>query len=134
MAAAPQALTVRAIDAGTAARALAGMESLDPRGLSEPGDLVQMVKEGQCYELAGDLVRAVYVLHIRNQCAWVEAAKGSGPLDLAGVLDEVITEQASGLSSLGCQTARPGLVRKLKRRGWRVSGWVMRKDLQPCTA
>jgi len=126
----PQALSVREIAPQLAAQRLAGMEHLDPRGLTAPGEVAAMAGEGRCFEITGDAARAVYVLVVRNGCAWVQAARGEGRIDLTQLLDAVLTEQAQGLQALACQTARPGLVRKLQRRGWRVSGWVLRKELQ----
>lgn len=126
MAAAPS-LTLREIDRAQAARAFAGLHALDPSGRTAPGD--DVTAGGRCFELAGEGVRAVYVLSVANGCAWVEAARGEGAPDLSALLDHVITAQAEGLHALACQTARPGLVRKLRSRGWRVAGWIMRKDL-----
>ncbi|HWH83464.1 MAG TPA: hypothetical protein VNU71_14630 [Burkholderiaceae bacterium] len=124
-----QALSVRRIAGADAARALAGMEALDPRGLCGPGDIEAMCERGQCFELAG-AADAVYVLTVRNGIAWVDAAKGSGPLDLVAALHAIVTEQAEGLRAIALQTARRGMVEKLKRRGFRVTGWILRKELQ----
>lgn len=124
------ALTVRPVAAEVAAQALAGMAPMDPRGMVGEGDIAAMCEAGECFAIDGE-ASAVYVLTVRNGCAWVQAAKGSGPVDLSAVLDAAISAQAQahGLDALGCQTARPGLVRKLQRLGWRVSGWVLRKEL-----
>ena len=124
---APSSLTVSEIDAATAARALAGCEGLDPCGMVE--SVEELASRGRCFAIDGE-ARAVYVISTNNGCAWVEAVKGEGPADLTRILDAVIEAQAEGLRSVGCQTARPGLVRKLKRHGWTVAGWIMRKDLQ----
>lgn len=124
---APGSLTVREIDAATAARALAGCEGLDPSGMTE--GVEEVARRGRCFAIDGE-ARAVYVISTANGCAWVEAAKGEGPADLTRILDAVIAAQADGLRAIGCQTARPGLVRKLQRHGWTVAGWIMRKELQ----
>ncbi|HWP19772.1 MAG TPA: hypothetical protein VNO84_11635 [Burkholderiaceae bacterium] len=124
-----EALTVREIAPAAAAPLLAGMERLDPRGLMAPQDVERMAHDGRCFAVTGPRASAIYVLHVRNGCAWVAAARGEGDMDVTAVLDELMTQQAAGLDALACQTARPGLVRKLQRRGWRVTGWVLRKEL-----
>lgn len=126
----PQGLTLREIAPAAAAAALAGLEQLDPRGLMAPGDVQDLARAGRCFELAGDQAGAVYVLQVRNGVAWVDALKGAGGVDWVELIDGVVTAQAEGLSAIGLQTARPGLVRKLQARGYRVTGWVMRKELQ----
>jgi hypothetical protein len=52
-------------------------------------------------------------------------------VDMTAILDHVVTQGATdtGCKAIAFQTARPGLVRKLTKRGFRVTGWVMRKDL-----
>lgn len=124
-----EGLTVTRIHPDIAALALASMEHLDPRGMTTADDIKSMCEGGQCFALTG-AADAVYVLNVRNGVAWVEAAKGGGQIDLTHALDSVLTEQAKGLKALGMQTARPGLVRKLKKHGWCVTGWIMRKGLQ----
>lgn len=124
-----QALTVRRVPPELAASALAGLSGLDPRGLLREADILAMCQGGQCFAVEGES-SAVYVLSVGNGTAWVQAAAGSGAVDLTALLDGVITAQAQGLGAVACQTARPGLVRKLKRHGYHVAGWIMRKELQ----
>ena len=119
---------VRAIAPDEAAQALAGCEGLDPRGLTSAADLIAMTKRGQCYALSG-AVNAVYVITVRNGVAWVDALKGDGA-DATAAVDAVLTAQAAGLDAIALQTKRRGLVRKLQRHGYSVTGWVMRKELQ----
>jgi hypothetical protein len=116
------------ISPADAARALAGLEELDPRGMTTPQDLEAMTQRGRCFAILGE-AGAVYVMHVRNGVCWVDAAKASGEIDMTQLLDTVITAQAAGLRAVACQTKRPGLVKKLERHGWKVSGWVMRKEL-----
>lgn len=119
------------IPASAAAARLAGLHELDPRGLMAADDVLPMCESGKCMALAGDGVEAVYVLRVINGAVWIDAAAGQGgPHDLCELLDAVLTVQAQGMRHLAMQTARPGLVRKLKRQGWTVAGWIMRKDLQ----
>jgi hypothetical protein len=124
-----EALTVRRLAPAEAAQALAGCEALDPRGLCAAGDIEAMCERGQCFGLAGP-ASAVYVLTVRNGVVWVDALKGAGDVDITAAVDEVLTAQAEGAEAIGLQTRRRGLVRKLQQRGYRVTGWVMRKELQ----
>lgn len=125
-----QALSVARIGAARAALALRGMEGMDPRGLCDGGALQAMCDAGECFEAQAGAAKAVYVLTVANGVCWVDALVGSGGGDLVEAVDSVITGQAKGLRAIGLQTMRPGLVRRLERLGYRVTGWVMRKDLQ----
>ncbi|HEV6968844.1 MAG TPA: hypothetical protein VK305_25890 [Roseateles sp.] len=118
---------MREISAEQAERRLAGLDALDPTGMT--ADVRDLARSGRAFAIEGDAGNAVYVVTVRNGCAWVTAAKGGGSVDLTEVLDRVLVAQSQGLRALGCQTARPGLVRKLKARGWQVTGWILRKDL-----
>ncbi len=124
-----QALSVRPIAAGEAARRLAGVAELDPSGVTSSAD--DLVRHGQAFAIDAEAGSAVFVVVVRNGCAFVVAAKGEGQIDMTRVLDEVVTRGATneGCKSIGLQTARPGLVRKLQKRGFRVTGWVMKKEL-----
>lgn len=124
-----QALSVRPIAAAEAARRLAGVAELDPSGITSSAD--DLVRHGQAFAIDGDAGSAVFVVVVRNGCAFVTAAKGAGRIDMTQVLDQVVTRGATndGCTSIGLQTARPGLVRKLRARGFRVTGWVMKKDI-----
>lgn len=96
--------------------------------MTSPADVLAMCERGRCFELSG-AASAVYVLSMRNGVVWVDALRGSGDADVTAVADAVMTAQAEGFDAIALQTRRPGLVRKLKRRGYSVTGWVMRKEL-----
>lgn len=117
--------------AADAAQRLVGCESLDPRGLCRPADILAMCQAGQCFEIDGP-ARAVYVLTVRNGVVWIDAVKGSGDIDISGALDAAVMAQgrAKGLRSVAFQTKRRGLVQKAVQRGYRVAGWILSKDLQ----
>jgi hypothetical protein len=125
-----QALTVRPIAADEAQRRLQGVAELDPSGIAS--DAADLTRCGQAFAVEGEGGNAVFVVVVRNGCAFVVAAKGAGRIDMTQVLDQVVTRGATndGCTSIGLQTARPGLVRKLQKRGFRITGWVMKKDLQ----
>lgn len=124
-----QALTVRPLERAEAARRLAGVAALDPSGVTANDD--DLVRHGQAFAIDAEAGSAVFVVAVRNGCAFVVAAKGAGQIDMTRVLDEVVTRGATndGCTSIGLQTARPGLVKKLQRRGFRITGWVMKKDI-----
>lgn len=111
-------------------RRLAGVAGLDPSGMTACD--ADLVKHGQAFAIEGEGGSAVFVVVVRNGCAFVVAAKGAGSIDMTEVLDQIVTRGATndGCTSVALQTARPGLVRKLRRRGFRVAGWVLRKDLR----
>lgn len=61
----------------------------------------------------------------------VTAAGGLPGYDLTDAMHAWAIDQAAqhGFISLTCTTVRAGLVRKLRRAGYQVAGYVMRKDL-----
>ena len=122
---------VRPITAAAAAADLAGLHTLDPRGVMGPGDVLPMCSNGRCFELAGDGGRAVYVVRVLGDVAWIDATHGQAGkgVDLVEAIDAAVTAQAGGLRRVALQTARPGLVRKLRRLGYSVDGWIMGKPL-----
>ena len=114
-----------------AAGLLAGCARLDPRGTTTERDIPAMTAGGQCYAATADGGQCVYVVKVSNGVAWVDAIKGTGPQDWTFLAADLIEAQAQGLRAVAFQTARPGLVRRMERKGYRVTGWIMRKDLQP---
>ncbi len=121
-------LTVRAIAPDHAAEVLAGLEALDPRGIMTAADVAGMCERGQCFEVSG-AANAVYVITVENGVAWIDAAKKTGEGDASHAIDTVVMAQAKGLKAMATQTAHAGLVQKLKKQGWRISGWILKKDI-----
>lgn len=124
-------LNLSELEPHLAASLLVGCERLDPRGLLTAADLGDLARSGRCYLATADEGQCVYVVKVENGVAWVDAIKGSGPVRWSLVMPPVIEAQAKGLRAVAFQTARPGLVRQLAGQGYRVTGWVMRKELQP---
>lgn len=119
-------LTFQRITEDEALKALGDMTHLAPAG--EPVCMADVVRGAHCFRVDG-VASAVYVLRPMGDVAWVEAAKGAGQVDVTEVLDQAMTHQARGFRRLAMQTKRAGLVRKLARRGWKVRGWIMTKEL-----
>lgn len=124
-----QALNVRRLTADEAALRLAGVAARDPSGVTASD--AELARTGTAYAIDCAAGSAVFVIAQRNGTAFVTAAQGSGEVDLTALLDHVITLGATGggCNAIALQTARPGLVRKLVKRGFRVTGWVLKKDL-----
>lgn len=126
-----EAVTLSRVEPDVAASLLRGAERFDPRGIATQADVEVMCQEGACFAAThASGAQAVYVLRVRNGQAWVDAAAGSGQVDLTALLLPVIELQAARLSSVAFQTARPGLVRKAQRAGYRVAGWILKKDVR----
>lgn len=119
-------LTFQRITEAEALQALGDMTHLAPAG--EPVCMADVVRGAHCFRVDG-AASAVYVMRTMGDVAWVEAAKGAGLVDVTEVLDQAMTLQARGFRRLAMQTKRAGLVRKLSRRGWKVAGWIMTKEL-----
>lgn len=113
-----------------AAQLLAGCERLDASGRTGPGAIERMAARGQCFAATAPHAKAVYVVTVENGIAWISACKGAGPVDWSALLLPVIEAQAKGCAAVGFQTARAGLVRKAKKQGYAVTGWILKKELQ----
>lgn len=111
-----------------AARALAGMESLDPAGAMDQAELQAMCERGVCLRLEQGDQAAVMVIKDQGPVLWISALRGQG-LTTAIAAGEHIA-RANGKTAIAFQTKRPGLVRQMQRRGYRVSGWIMTKEME----
>lgn len=83
----------------------------------------------------GDLI-AAYAVRVNRQAggpvAWVTAAGGAlqGADLIAGILPAVEQQaREAGCVQIAIETRRPGLVRKMKRAGFKACSVVMRKGL-----
>lgn len=118
-------------DPAAALALLAGIERLDPSGRLTAETLPAAVARGVCIEAAAEGgARMAYVLRIENGVAWVDFAQGGGAIDWTAVLAGVLQAQCPGVRRIAFQTMRPGLVRKAKRHGYTVRGWILGKDIQ----
>ena len=110
------------------------MAGRDTRGIVTAESLHQSAQRGHCFAVNhASGAQAVYIIAVENGQAWVTACRGEGgAVDFTKTLLPVIEHQAHGLAAVAFQTARPGLVRKAKAMGYQVTGWILKKELQPC--
>lgn len=121
-------LDVRDIPPEVAARAMAGLSRLDPRGLMTEADVSAMCHGGRCVAVQGDGGTAAAVLVESNGVLWVDAFKAEGvSAGLSEGLDEMLCK--SGAKAIAFMTKRRGLVRRAERRGYRIAGYVMTKEI-----
>lgn len=127
------AVTVREVTAGEAGPVLAPVTRFATT--AETVDHVAAL--GRCFVIEQDgRTVAGYVLQRQGDECFVLAAAGAASFDLTALLARLVDAHAAGLTSIGFQTRRPGLVRRAQRLGYRIvgdvpngSGVIMRKTL-----
>lgn len=73
----------------------------------------------------------VFVATKRASNLWIEAAQGQGAQDFTALGLELAqrTAQHTGCESVSFQTARRGLVKKAEQHGFKVVGWILKKEV-----
>lgn len=129
---APVTVHLSRLQPDLAAALLVGIESRDPVGRMTREQLPHKAAAGVCVAATTEdgAGQVVYVVRVENGVAWVDFAKGHGPADWTAILGPVIEAQTKGVRRVAFQTMRPGLVRKAKKQGYRVCGWILAKDMQ----
>lgn len=119
--------SVRMLNPVEAARRLAGLAELDPRGMATEAAIPAMCQTGLSFEVSDSSGAAVVVVRMENGVAWIDAAGGGGGADLCPAIDAAV----AGLpcNSVAFQTKRRGLVRRAEKLGYHVAGYIMRRDL-----
>jgi hypothetical protein len=125
-----ETLHLSKLEPALAAQLLAGCAHLDPAGLVSERDIPAIAARGACFAATAEGSQAVYVVHVANGVAWIDAAKGFGPADWSGILLPVIEQQARGVARVAFQTSRRGLVRRALQHGYDVRGWILGKDMK----
>lgn len=122
-----ETLTLTQISASAAVQVLQGARLDDP---AHRADLGELCAAGQCFELVGEGVRAVYVVQLQDGTAWVSALAGSGKTPLIDAVMSLVDVQArdAGAQHIAFQTARPGLVKAAVKHGYSITGWILRKQ------
>lgn len=111
-----------------AARAYAPFAArLDPTGSGTPESWAAF---GQSFVLETDTGRGVFSMdttHSGGECCWVDAAAGTGTgLTEAGIAIVEQKAKAAGCRRVAFQTMRRGLVRRVRRLGYQITGTVGR--------
>jgi hypothetical protein len=121
-------MDVRDVSPEAAARAMASLVRRDPRGMLTEGEVLESCRAGKCVRVKGESGSAIVVLLQANGVLWVEAAQADGATEgMSEEIDELLCK--SGAKAIAFMTERRGLVRRAERRGYRVAGYVMKKEL-----
>jgi hypothetical protein len=120
-----------AVNPALAAQLSAGVECRDPYGIMDAAHLRESMRASQCYLAdAGHGGKAIYALQVHNGVALIASLKGYGSVPWVEVLAPIIENQVQGCRAVALQTARRGLVRKMEKQGYKITGYIMRKELQ----
>lgn len=119
---------VREVSREHAVRAFQARPVSDPRGLATPETIAA---RGAAFELQTGNGSGVFVLERKGDQVWVHGASGQAAEDLTAIGLKLIEQgaQLAGARQVAFSTARRGLVRKAERAGYRVTGWIIVKDL-----
>lgn len=121
------AVRVRMLNPRHAAARLAGLAELDPRGMATEADTPGMCQAGLCVEVEQGDGSAVVVIRLENGVAWIDAAAGSGGVDLCSAINQAAEELPA--TSIAFQTRRPGLVKRAQSLGYEITGYILRRKL-----
>ena len=113
-----------------AAEVLRGAQITDPTGRASADDIAG---NGDAFRLTVDGETGVFVVkhHPKIGLLWVTGAGAIATSRLLAPGQAVIEDIATknGCTRVGFQTGRPGLVRAMKKRGFKVTGFIMEKAL-----
>lgn len=90
------------------------------------------MRGGECIEMRTEQGACVAVLRVKGDVLWIDGAAsigGAGITEAGMELAEAIARRA-GCREVAFETARPGLVRKTKKGGYSVAGYVMKKAIR----
>lgn len=123
-------------------------EPLTVRLAEDPAAALQLLKRAEAWAVHGESVRELaageavfellaggrlvgaFTLGRVGDALHCGAAAGAGGFDLTGTMHRFAQHEAqrTGARRLVCETLRPGLVRKLRRQGYRVA-YLLTKEL-----
>lgn len=120
---------VQEVTRDQAAQALTETPVRDPRGRATPESLAAHGTPVQVLAEGGSMV---CVLRPQGNRLWIDAAAGAATENLTQLGLQLAEETArqSGLAAVCFETARPGLVRVAQQHGYRITGWIMEKDVE----
>lgn len=123
------------IAARAAVRALSRMPELDPCGITDEASMLDVCERSDCLRVTrwdGPRLLGTAVMVVRQEkgAAAIYWAQGRGE-GMTQAMDAVGREwgRQRGCTDILCQTARPGLRKRLEQAGWSVSGWIMKDTI-----
>ena len=124
-------IAVTPLHASEAAKVLAGLERLDPTGALQASDIEAMCERDKCVRVMAPHGAAAVAVAPVGKVLWIDAVRGVGDSDMTAAVDDAVCSLARqlGMQAVAFQTKRRGLVRKCERRGYQLTGWIMRKDI-----
>ena len=122
-------MKVKRLTPAEAVEQLHGCEALDPRGLTDAADLVDLAAGAECYQVDAPGGTCTFAVVRKNGTLWVDAAIGRADVDLTDVLAQLLPEIAGDAKRIAFQTRRGGLASKAVGHKYRIAGWIMEKDL-----
>lgn len=119
-------ISIKPVTAGQAAQVLADAGIVDPAGLDTPASIAAA---GHAFELVTPDGAGVFVASKNGATLWIHGAGSTGS---HGIIRDGMALCESMAMQVGCsrvafQTARPGLVKIAKKRGYRVAGFILEK-------
>lgn len=121
--------------AGDPARCAPYLERAAAFDVDDAGEL--QLGDAAVFELRdGDRLVGAFALEVstdsRGHLVRVLAAGGEPGHDLTGEMVRFVEREARdriGARAIGCETRRRGLVKRLQAEGFKVAGFILRKDL-----
>jgi len=93
-------------------------------------DVAALFAGGQFWKVEeGGAIVGAMLTHSHGDELWVDIAVGRAPEDLVALMAAHLDSQGAGFRSIGFQTARRGLVRKIARHGYEIEAYILRKKL-----
>lgn len=123
-------IQVEEVSTAHLAAVLARMGVHDPRGVNTPADIAA---GGTCMRFVTPTGSMAFVLRKDGAMLWVDGAAseaGEGLTAPGLALAEAIALQ-SGCTHVAFETNRPGLARLATRQGYRISGFILEKAVNP---
>lgn len=123
-------LQVQKISTAQAAQSLARAGVADPRHVNTPADIAAY---GQCLQFQTGQGACTFVMREERGVLWIDGAASEGGTGHTGTGLELAeaTAQVAGCHAVAFETDRPGLVKLAQRQGYKVTGYILEKAVQP---
>jgi hypothetical protein len=121
-----ETLAVRQV---TPEQAAAAMRAAGLRAPVDCDTAEAIAAHGECFELEAEDGGGVFVVRRKGDVLWIDGAAATRPGNVTETGLALFMEIARqcGANEIAFETARPGLVRKSKKAGYRVAGFIMKK-------